>query len=375
METANGIRRDNIAIGITVVVSINAFITYLLTMAPSIPFWDCGEFIACSYTLGVAHPPGTPLFILIGRLFMVFVPFLNNLAERVNFISVLTSSLAVGLSCLIVLKILRAWFKEKSALYPYNLLIYLGGIAAGLYLTYSSTFWFSAVEAEVYGTAMFVMQFIVYLSFLWYENIGKPARWRYILLIYYLAFLSIAIHMTVFLVVPAIFIFMIFSDKSLAKDWRFWTVGLLVMLASADFKYFIIAALLIIIVGFYFAFIAKGPGLWKLAFMVAVLAVIGFSVHLYIPIRSMGNPYLDMNDPETVQRFTYFMERQQYGDKSMLESLFTRKGSWGNQFGNFHNLGFWFFFKDQFSGSGLALLPLLIGLLGVIVSLWKDFKR
>lgn len=359
---------------VSAVTVINAFITYLLTMAPDVPFWDCGEFIACSYTLGVAHPPGTPLFLLIGRLFIIFNPFFENLAARVNFVSVVASALAVGLTSIIIIKIFRLWFREKSERMPYNLLTYLGAIAGGLYMTYSSTFWFSAVEAEVYGVAMLLMQISVLLSLMWFERIGKPGSWRFLLLIVYLAFLSISIHMTVFLVMPAIYLFILYSDKNLLKDWRFWALGIVLMLVAVSLEPFLAASLILVLIGLYFTVIAKKRGLWALVTASVLLAVMGFSVHAYIPIRAAADPYIDMNDPETLHRFNYFMERKQYGEKSMLLSVFDRKGSWENQFGDYHRMGFWYYFKNQYSSSNLVFIPFLIGLYGIVAALRREIK-
>ncbi|MCP4632302.1 MAG: DUF2723 domain-containing protein [candidate division Zixibacteria bacterium] len=366
-------KRDYFAIAAIAAAFINAFITYLLTMSPDVPFWDCGEFIACSYTLGVAHPPGTPLFLLIGRLF-ILLPLFENLAARVNFISVLTSAMAVALTCAIIIRITKMWFKEKANKSPYNFISYLGGITGALYITYSSTLWFSAVEAEVYGTAMLLMQIIAYLGILWYENIGKPSYMKYLLTMIYIAFLSIAIHMTVFLVVPAVFLFLLYSDRKLLTDWKFWVVGILLLIIAVNHNWFIIGSTIMIIAGLIMSSSRKINEFWRFAVAVLLLAMIGFSVHLYIPIRSAHDPYIDMNNPETLESFNYFMERKQYGQESMLISMLTRHGSWENQFGNFHRMGFWYYFKDQFSDPSIVLLPFLIGLFGIVEVLRRDLK-
>ncbi len=377
MGSINRKNRDYITIAVTIAVSINAFITYLLTMAPDVPFWDCGEFIACSNTLGVAHPPGTPLFILIGRIFILFNFFFQNLAERVNFISVLTSSAAVGFSCIIIIKILKIWFKNRFSEFPYNLFIYAGGIIGALYMTYSSTYWFSADEAEVYGSAMFLMQLIVFLSLKWYENKDKPHNNRYLLIIVYIAFLSIAIHMTVFLVMPAVFLFIIYSDKKLLRDWRIWMLGIALLSMSISYVWFLIATSITIIISLLLKSgnqTIRSRSVWGLVLGASLLSILAFSVHLYIPIRSLDNPFIDMNDPDNLSRFSYYMERKQYGDESMIAGMFHRKGSWENQFGNFHRMGFWYFFKEQYSSAGMVWLPLLIGLIGIVTALRKSPK-
>ncbi|MBD3170460.1 MAG: DUF2723 domain-containing protein [candidate division Zixibacteria bacterium] len=367
-------RSDLYAIIAVAIVFINAFITYLLTMSPDLPFWDCGEFIACAHTMGVPHPPGTPLFILLGKMFLLFNVFYENLAARMNFFSVISSALSVALTCMIIIKIVKMWFGEKANEMPYNLLAYLGGITGALYHTYSTTFWFSAVEAEVYGTAMLVMQIIVYLTLIWYTRRGKPGSWKYLLMITYLSFLSIAIHMTVFLVMPAVFLFIIYSDKKLRTDWRVWALGVTLLLTAVDFNYFLIASVVFLVIGVIFIASAKKCGVWSMVLSAVLLAVLGFSVHIYIPISSMNDPYIDMNNPETIDSFNYFMGRKQYGQESMLSSMFNRKGSWENQFGDFHRMGFWHFFKKQYSSPILLFLPLLIGLFGVFEALRRDMK-
>ncbi|MBD3233055.1 MAG: DUF2723 domain-containing protein, partial [candidate division Zixibacteria bacterium] len=375
MDTIDRDNRDWIAIFATAAVFVNAFITYLLTMTPSIPFWDCGEFIACSYTLGVAHPPGTPLFLLLGRVFILINPFFEDIAARMNFISVLVSAAAVALSCLIIIKLLKYWFKEKSSRFPYNALIYLGAITGALAFTYSSTFWFSAIEAEVYGTAMLLMQLLVYLTLLWYERRGKEGSWRYLLLVFYIAFLSIAVHMTVFLVMPAIILFILYSDRNLLRDWRFWALAVVILSPAISFRPFLAASIALAIISIIALYTVSDKRIWRFVLTGTLLAILGFSVHLYIPLRSMDDPYIDMNDPETYESFSYFMERKQYGDESMITRMFDRRGSWENQFGNFHNLGFWFYFKDQFSKPNIVLIPFILGLLGLAEAVRRDTKR
>src|SRR3989338_103061 len=128
-----------------------SFIVYLLTMASTVSFWDCGELIAASNILGNPHPPGNPLFTLIARTFIVALPLAEK-ALRVNFISALTSALTVMVAFLFTAKALRLLFGSDLPRFA----LYCGSLIAALLVAFSDTFWFSAVEAEVYGFSMLI---------------------------------------------------------------------------------------------------------------------------------------------------------------------------------------------------------------------------
>ncbi|HAO99366.1 MAG TPA: DUF2723 domain-containing protein, partial [Fibrobacteres bacterium] len=162
-----------------------AFIVYLATMASTVSFWDCGELLAASNILGNPHPPGNPLFTLIARVFIMVMP-LHEIAMRVNFISVLTSALTVMMSFLFTIKALRIIFKGEIT----NFMLYCGGLIAAFLVGFADTFWFSAVEAEVYGSSMFLVMTISWLTLYWYENRGTPKADRALILIGYLGFLG-----------------------------------------------------------------------------------------------------------------------------------------------------------------------------------------
>src|SRR3989338_1164849 len=126
-----------------------SFIVYLLTMASTVSFWDCGELVAASNILGNPHPPGNPLFTVIARVFLVALPLAEK-AMRVNFISALTSALTVMVAFLFTEKALRVLFRDELPRFARH----SGGLVAALLVAFSDTFWFSAVEAEVYGSSM-----------------------------------------------------------------------------------------------------------------------------------------------------------------------------------------------------------------------------
>ncbi|MGB8247629.1 MAG: DUF2723 domain-containing protein, partial [Chlorobium sp.] len=141
-----------------------AELLYLMTMAPTLSFWDCGEFIATAYTLGVPHPPGAPLFLMLGRLFSM-IPFFSDTGARVNLISTLASSATVMLTYLITLRFIVLYRKSDPDSWSTaeKLSAYGSAAVAALALAFSDSFWFNAVETEVYALSSFFTAMVVWL--------------------------------------------------------------------------------------------------------------------------------------------------------------------------------------------------------------------
>lgn len=196
---------------------LTAFVVYTLTKAPTLSFWDCGEFIAVSYILGVPHPPGSPLYILIGRIFSI-LPLSFDIAVRINYLSVVSSSFAALFGYLTATRILRLWFGSARSAFT-RVLIYAGGAAGALFLAFCLTNWNNSVEAEVYGLTMMLMTAMLWLTMIYAERKGSPAAERIMLLIVYLGFLGIGVHMTTFLVVPIAALFFIIKKDAGTKAW------------------------------------------------------------------------------------------------------------------------------------------------------------
>ena len=169
------------------------FVVYALTVQPSVPFWDCGEFIAVSYSLGVPHPPGAPFFIILGRI-ATLLPIAENIAKRVNLISAFVSALTVMFLYLITVRLILRW-KPEPRTFVDKLAVYGAPIVGALTLAFSDTFWFNAVEAEVYATSLFLMSFAIWLGMVWFEKADKIESDRLILLIAYVIGLSIGVHL------------------------------------------------------------------------------------------------------------------------------------------------------------------------------------
>ena len=146
-----------------------SFIIYLITVAPTASFWDCGEFITTSYIMGIPHPPGAPFFLMLGRIFSM-IPILGDIGLRVNIISVISSSFTVLLLYLISVRLIKNWRGIPKDLYDY-FIIHGSSVIGALTFAFTYTFWFNAVEAEVYALSMFFTAMIIWLVLVWTENI------------------------------------------------------------------------------------------------------------------------------------------------------------------------------------------------------------
>ena len=189
---------------IGLMVFIIAGSVYFLTVQPSVSFWDCGEFIASSFGLQVPHPPGTPFFLILGRLLSV-IPFAENIAFRINTISVISSAFTILFLYLIAVKLIENYNNNKydSLLNAFG--TYFAAAIGALSLAFADTFWFNAVEAEVYAMSTFFIAFVTWLMLLWNERADEPDNEKYLIMIAYLLGLSIGVHlMSVLAMVPIV---------------------------------------------------------------------------------------------------------------------------------------------------------------------------
>jgi hypothetical protein len=376
------------------------FVIFFKTMAPTLSFWDCGEFIACANTLGVPHPPGTPFFVVFGRV-MIILGLFKNVAMRTNFLTVLGASFTTWLSYLIVVRVSRRLpFASVGSKRLGQIGIRIGALSSSLLMAFSSTYWFNSVETEIYGLAMFLMVLIIWLTIKWADEKEQGGSDKLLVFIVYMLFLSVGFHLTVFLILPAIFLYIILIDKTKLKDPIFWItwaiffsmvvpfwfiLGMMIPIIE-DKSYWIWVVLMILGVIFsgYKAF-GKGQaggtraGSWTLAFALFAAATLGYSTHLYIPIRAAQNPGINENNPSNFDRFEQYIERKQYGQESMISRMFNRRASLSHQFGRFQNMGFGGYFVDQYAThAGYNILRYIIfalGLFGIGVGFYLVRKK
>lgn len=202
-------------------VFIISLIVYLMTVQSTVSFWDCGEFIASSYLLQVPHPPGTPFFILVGRIFSM-IPFAENIGLRVNLLSVFSSTFTVMLLYLVAVKLIRNFRKEEPKNLFDSLTIFIPAAIGALSLGFSTTFWFNAVEGEVYAFSTFFIGIVVWLMMVWNEKADEPDNEKYLVLIAYLIGLSTGVHLMSVLAIVSIAMVVLFrkyvnDDEALKK--------------------------------------------------------------------------------------------------------------------------------------------------------------
>jgi len=328
-----------------------ALITYWLTMEETASYWDCGEFIAVSYKLEVPHPPGAPLFLLIGRLFS-FLAFgdVTKVAYWINFSSVLASAFAVlFLFWSIVLfgrKLMN--ISKPEELTDSKLWVLVGaGLVGSLTYTFSDSAWFSAVEAEVYAMSSFFTAFVVWAMLKWdvIEDESKANRW--LLLIFYMMGLSIGVHLLNLVTIPALALLYYFK-KYTPTTWGVVAAMITSLLIIFFINEIIIPGLPTIASYFEVFFVNNlhlpfGSGV--IVFSILLLAslvwgiintqkrgkvllntflsatafiLIGYSSYSVVVIRSAYDTPIDENDPSDVMTFVSYLKREQYGSRPLL---------------------------------------------------------
>ena len=334
------------------VVLLWSLVLYLLTVAPTVSFWDAGEFIASVYKLQVMHPPGAPFYMLVGRFFSMLAPSAETVAYAVNLISVLASTGTVLLTHLIIVRLVRRWQEaerdERST--SQRVMALTSGVIGALTYAATDSFWFNAVEAEVYALSMFFTAAAVYLVMRWSaeareEEAQMSGRTshpfslganRYLVLIAYLFGLAIGVHLLnllAFFFIALIVFFTEFdrAEWDAAKRWQgialtgvvsagiFFVIYPGVVLWLPEFLDWsnmpFVAALLIAAVVVYGIYYTHTRTLVRanLALLCLAMVLTGYSSYSLIYIRSQTEPSIDLNDPDTPERFVSYLKREQYG--------------------------------------------------------------
>jgi len=374
---------------------------YLSTIAPTLSFWDCGEFIACSVIMGVPHPPGSPLYLLVGHMFS-YLPF-GDPGWRVNLISALVSAFCVVLLYLTIVRLIRIYRGQEESLLN-ALITYGGGVVGALTFAFTHSFWWNAVEAEVYAASQFLTAAVFYLIVRWADEADDPRSDRLLLIIAYITGLSIGVHLLNILVIPAFALVIYFRKQKFAWSSFFMMVGIaaaafivvypgIIKWLPATFQASALIPLLIfgaVALGAYYA-LKQRRRIAFLALASTFLIILGYSTYATLYIRSSLNPPIDENNPDTVPRLLYYLNREQYGDVGILPRRWNNDPNyrseadffWRYQVDYMYNRYFLWQFVGQegdFQGAGVRFseyyaLPLLLGLWGLAHHVAKDRRR
>jgi len=182
-----------------------ALITYTLTLEPTVSAWDCGEYISTSVKLEVGHPPGAPLFQMLGAFFAMFTSEVTEIAKMVNFMSALASAFTILFMFWTISNLAKKMALKTGGISEGKYIAILGSSLIGsLAYTFSDSFWFSAVEGEVYAMSSFLMALLFWLGLKWESEIHLPRGNKWLILISFVVGLSFGVHILSLLVIPAI---------------------------------------------------------------------------------------------------------------------------------------------------------------------------
>ncbi len=320
----------------------------LSTMAPTVSFWDCGEFITCISKLEVGHPPGAPFYLLLGKLFTLFASDTSQIAYWANMLSVVASAGTIVLLFLTLVLIFSRLFPVELTSPKKYLNILIPAFIAALSFSFTDTFWFSAVESEVYALSIFFTALVIWAVFKWEESFEQKRKntTRWLIFISYLLGLSTGVHLLNLLAIPVILQVVWFRYHEFTWKRFFVSLGYGLLILGIILFGFIQNGLwpaekleLLLVNGFgmpfnsgliLFAVILFGGlfyGLFKtlgkkpvahFILLNVLVYFIGYSSYALIIIRANADTPINLNNPSNVFGLNAFLNREQYGDKPLL---------------------------------------------------------
>ena len=326
-----------------------ALITYTLTVEPTMSFWDCGEYIATSAKLQVGHPPGAPLYQMIGAFFSIFAIDDKHIALMVNMMSVFSSAFTILFLFWSSTMILNKIISQYSEVNKNNAIVILGSAFVGaLAFTFSDSFWASAVEAEVYAMASLFIALLFWLGLRWEQDMDSPKGNKWLLVISLVVGLTFGVHFMALLTIPAIgflyyfkhykevtiknfiianivvvavllFIFKLLLPLTMAFFGK--TEVFMVNELGMPFDSGTIFVVLLLILFFYFSLKytrAKGLIKFNTLILCILFILIGFSTWMMLPIRANANTVINENKPSDAREVLAYYNREQYGSNPLF---------------------------------------------------------
>jgi hypothetical protein len=330
------------------IVFLIASYTFLSTIEPTGSFWDCGEFIATANKLEVGHPPGAPLFLMLARVFILFGGSdVRMYPILVNAMSALMSAFTILFLFWTITAMAKKLVAGKSEMTKENIIAIMGaGVVGALAYAFTDSFWFSAVEGEVYASSSFFTAIVFWCIFKWENAADEPHNLRWLILIAYLMGLSIGVHLLNLLTIPAIAFVYYFRKYPVSTKGIIYTTVISILIL-AFVQYGIIQEMITLAGSFDLFFVNTlgmpfgtgiiiyglliiGALIWGLrytkrkniplantALLCVIFILIGYSSFAQIVIRSNANLPLDENNPENVFNFISYLKREQYGERPL----------------------------------------------------------
>ncbi len=306
-----------------------AIITYWLTLQPSVPFWDCGEFSAAAMWQQVPHPPGAPLWLLVAKSFELLLP--GDPGHNFNLFAALCSAFAAMFAYLIAVNAIerfRPYDPERPA--SDYISTYGAGLIGALAFVWSDSNWFNSVESEVYSAATLLATLAMWMMMKWDQQAERPGHERWILLIAYVLGLSIGVHLLALLVIPSV------ALTIYARSYKkISALGVLVTIAVTGISFYVLYTSTLswipqlysatAIGGMVFLFALLGLAGWAFAnkkgvvFLAAAsfsLVILGYTTYTQILVRSAAHPVMNENEPDTFSELARYLGREQYGSRA-----------------------------------------------------------
>ncbi len=302
--------------------------TYLTTMQPSIPFWDCGEFLGAAATLGISHPPGAPMWTLIGRILSMPIPFADP-AAKMNALSALCGALSAMLLYLTTVRVIRVWRGNPQSVSDI-LMHYGAAFLAALAFTWTDSVWFNSNEFIVFAPGLLFISIIIWLGMIWHEHAEEPGSEKYLLLIFYLIGLSLGAHQMSMLAFFPVWVIVYY------KHWPKMTVGKwteMLVTGTVGFLFIFLVVLTGIVgwlggakqgmltwiaalssIAFVVYYWKNNQQLAKLVLTGAALVFLGYTTYVLVMVRGEQEPPMDQHHPSNFAALSEYISRAQYGE-------------------------------------------------------------
>ena len=324
-----------------------AAITYILTLEPTASWWDCSEFIISAFKLEVGHPPGAPLHMILGRVFTLLAPDASQAAFMVNMLSALASAGTVMLLYWSIVHLAKKLFSEGELKQAEQWVVLGSGLVGALAFSFTDSFWFSAVEGEVYALSSFFTAAVFWAILKWENEANEKYANRWLILIAYLVGLSTGVHLLNLLAIPAIVL--VYYFRKYEFSWKGALAAFAVSIAilggiqyviipgipkiaflfdklfvntfGLPFNSGILFMIALIVAASVWAVrytLQKNLVVWNTVVTAVIVILIGYSSFGVILIRSAANPPMNQNHPDNAFALQRYLNREQYGDRPLL---------------------------------------------------------